>query len=364
MNKIEKIWVMVGRIFFVLTYVFLAVWILTWVFHFSTDKSEKPPFTLYSSAIDDFAMFKNDEDGKHFSDCKSNEYTEAQFHGLLPQFYCRQLIMDNRLPDTINGVPVDAKFIQNENFSFKIAPSVVNKHEIPLYPLMESMSGRVDLEMPDDVFRITDNGIEFVDMKTNSVNQEKSDLFMQVFEQKNFAFPAHIVSGNPSVKKEYDNGYLLTDSNDKLYHLKMMRGRPYLRYIDLPDGMIPKHIFVTEFRNHKSLAFVSDTENRFWMLLAKNYSFTQVELPAFNPEAESMTIIGNFHDWTISISSKDALRYYAIAADGLRCLKTYEVPDAEPTTIQRVGNYILFVQLRLLSALDGDVKPRVAFLGE
>ncbi len=364
MNKIEKLLVIVGRTFFVCVCAFLVVWILTWAFHFAADTSDKPPFTLYSAGIDDFAMFKNEDSGKHYYDAHANEYTEAQFYEMLPTFYCKQLIVNEKLPDTLYGRPVSAKFIQNENFTFKTAPAAVNKREIALYPLMESMSGRVDLEMPTDVFRITENAIEFVDMATNSVDETKSDLFTKMFVQKGFAFPAHIISGNPTTKKEYDNGYLITDSNDKLFHLKMQRGRPYLRHIELPDGIVPKHIFVTEFRNQRSLAFISDTENRFWMLDAKNYGFRKAEIPDFNPETDGMMIIGNFHDWTVSVSSGDQLRYFALAADDLHCLKSYEVPTEEPTKLQRIGNILIPIQLKFLSGLDGDVWPRVAIFGE
>jgi len=220
------------------------------------------------------------------------------------------------------------------------------------------------LEMPDDMFRITESAIEFTDMATNSVNEKKSELFTQMFEQKGFVFPAHIISGNPTIKKEYDNGYLITDSNDRLFNLKMQRGRPYLRPIELPEGIVPKHIFVTEFRNRRSLAFIFDTENRFWVLDAKEYKLQQVSIPEFNPETDAMMIVGNFHDWTISVYTKESLVYYALAADDFSCLKTYEYPETEPTKLQRVGNMLIPIQLKFLSALDGDVWPRVALFGE
>ena len=144
----------------------------------------------------------------------------------------------------------------------------------------------------------------------------------------------------------------------------MQRGRPYLRPIKLPEGIVPKHIFVTEFRNQRSLAFISDTENRFWMLDAKNYEFQKAEIPDFNPETDGMMIIGNFHDWTVSISSGEQLRYFALAAADLHCLKSYEVPAEEPTQLQCIGNILIPIQLKFLSGLDGDVWPRVAIFGE
>lgn len=49
--------------------------------------------------------------------------------------------------------------------------------------------------------------------------------------KKNFRFPAIEIVGNPTVKKEYDEGYLLLDADRRLFHLKQVKGRPYVRAI-------------------------------------------------------------------------------------------------------------------------------------
>ena len=50
--------------------------------------------------------------------------------------------------------------------------------------------------------------------------------------QKGFAFPACYASGNPTTRKDYDEGYLVLDANHKLFHLKCTKGRPY---VQLPE---------------------------------------------------------------------------------------------------------------------------------
>ena len=68
------------------------------------------------------------------------------------------------------------------------------------------MSGRVDLKMPDDVFRITSKGIDFIDMATNSVKADKSLQFTEAMTKKGFRFPATEIAGNPTVKKSMTKG--------------------------------------------------------------------------------------------------------------------------------------------------------------
>lgn len=51
------------------------------------------------------------------------------------------------------------------------------------------MPDRIDLEPATDVFRITGEGIEFVDMETNTIDQKKSAAFTKVLRDKGFSFP-------------------------------------------------------------------------------------------------------------------------------------------------------------------------------
>ena len=85
-------------------------------------------------------------------------------------FYYRQLLSESRMPDTIKGVAITAENIQHHNFNMRLSPSDVNKTTPKLYMMLESMPKRVDLEEPTEAFRSTDNGLEFIDMETNTVN--------------------------------------------------------------------------------------------------------------------------------------------------------------------------------------------------
>ena len=255
-----------SQILLYVTIVLLLVWQLPWCYNFFTSKPEKTPFTLYSFVIDDFAMMGQEGDkGMVRRDLSGNTYTQAQFDSILPMFYVRQLMADERFPDTINGVPVTPRLVQMENFNFRTVPSDINAPRIGLYPLLESMSGRVDLKMPGDVFRITDTGIEFVTIASNTIDHEKSSRFTEAMKKKGFVFPALEISGNPTTRKDYDEGYMLLDANRHLFHLKQVKDRPYVRAVDLPAGLELKHLFITEFKNRKTLAFMTDVNNTLYV---------------------------------------------------------------------------------------------------
>ena len=298
------------------TIAFLLLWQLPWCYNFFVVKPEKTPFTLYSFVIGDFAQMGQEEGkGSVRRDLAGNIYSEAAFDSILPMFYFRQLMSDERFPDTIKGIAVTPKMVQTENFNFRSVPSDINAPSIGLYPLMESMSGRVDLKMPDDVFRITSKGIEFIDMASNSVKEDT---------KKEFRFPATEIVGNPTVKKEYDEGYLLLDADRRLFHLKQVKGRPYVRAITLPEGLTLEHLYLTEFRNKKTLAFMTDVNNAFYVLQSRTYEVVKTGIPVFNPETDALTIIGNMFDWTVRVTTPTSDNYYALNADDYSLIKKLE----------------------------------------
>ncbi len=340
----------ISRIIFLLLVAMLLLWQLPWIYNFFSAKASHTPFTLYSSVAGEFAMLQRDENKVLvYTDGSGRKYTESEFDSILPTFYYRQLIANERFPDSICGVPVTPRKVQTENFNMRLSPLKVNAPVIGLYPLLESMSGRVDLELPDDVFRITDAGIEFIDMATNSIKEEKSAKFTEMMKSKGFNFPAYRIEGNPTDRKEYDEGYVILDANRHLFHLKQTKGRPYCRAIELPEKMTPEYLYITETPSRRMLAFVVDTEGGFWVIERPSYKLVRTELPPFNPACESMLIIGNLIDWTVGISDKESERYYALSADDYSLIDTltYHTPDRS------------FPGLVFTTSQDKFVKPRL-----
>jgi hypothetical protein len=131
------------------------------------------------------------------------------------------------------------------------------------------------------------------------------------------------IAGNPTVKKDYDEGYVLLDANHHLFHLKQVKGRPYVRAVTLPEGLTLKHLYITEFRSRKTLALMTDVNNKLYVL-GKSYDVVKTGVPSFNPETQVLTIIGNMFDWTVRVTGPLADNYYAIDANNYSLVKSYE----------------------------------------
>lgn len=347
-----------SKIFLYATVVILLLWLVPWTYSFIVSKPYKTPFTLYSGVIHDFVMLDNSGANLERKDLKGNLYTESQFDSILPMFYYRQLIADEKFPKEMNGIVLTPRIPQTENFMFRHTPSNVNAPKIALYPLLESMSGRVDLKMPGDVFRITPKGIEFITIEKNQVDDEKSKRYTDALQKKGFIFPARIIAGNPTTRKDYDEGYLVTDHIGQLFHLKQVSGRPFVRKVDLPEGMHIRYIFPTEFKNRRFHAFITDDKQNLYTLQAKTYELRKLPVPSFNPEEEGLSVIGNIFDWTLLVSSEKGETLYAVDASDYSLLKEMVQPIPEESLGEKIGGYIFPVSIRFTSSLDKFVKMR------
>ena len=142
--------------------------------------------------------------------------------------------------------------------------------------------------------------------------------------KKGFRFPATKIAGNPTVKKEYDEGYLLLDADRRPFHLKQVKGRPYVRAITLPEGLALNHLYLTEFRSKKTLAFMTDVNNALYVLNNRTYGIVKTGVAMFNPETDALTGIGNMFHSTVRATTPASDNYYALNADDYSLIKALE----------------------------------------
>lgn len=348
-----------SKILLVFIIVVQLFWLLPWLYHFTTDSPARVPFTLYSIVKGDFASLDyNSEKGIKYTDRSGNIYTDRQFDSILPLFYFRQLASDGRLPDSLNGVKITPQTIRINNFIFRLSASDVNVKKAPLYPLLESMSGRVDLKMPDDVCRFTDKGIEFIDMATNTTKQKKSELFTSLMKKKGFEFPLSCIGGNPTNRKDFDNGYFLTDAKHNLFHLKQVCGRPFFRSVALPDSIKIKHIIVKEFVARKFHALLVDTANRLWVLNMPDYSLHLLPIGEYNPAKHDIEIIGDMFNWTVCLSKHGKVEITALNAADYSFVDSLQYLSQESMS-RRLGRYLFLFEIKFTSYDDQYTYPRL-----
>lgn len=350
-----------SKILLFFTVTALLAWLLPWAYGFVGGAPQRTPFTLFSTVTGQFSWLESTDKGIAYKDAAGNTFTEKQFDSILPFFYYRQLVSDNRFPDSLRGVAVTPKTAQAGNFMFRSSPRQVNARTPQIWPLLESMSGRVDLQSSDDVFRIDANGMTFIDCAANAVKADKSAAFTEMLRKKGFVFPAQVIAGNPTTRKEYDEGFFMTDSEGKLFHLKQTKGRPFVRAVKLPTGTEIAQIFVTEYRGRQFFAFLTDKAGQFYSLATGDYTLHPIAIPPVDLTRQGVMVVGNPFDWTLKVSDPDGAEHlYAVDAAAFSRLKELHYPAPEPTGTERAEQYIFPFQLSFTSGLDTEVFPRVS----
>ena len=236
--------------------VFIAVFsfsmIMPYFYSLMFVKNTDKDFIYYSEIIDDFAIRTYNADRNNiYKDKAGNIYSEHEFKQILPQVYARDLSLNNKYTEIINNKIVSAEDMIKYNFYLSTEPDKINEENIriKLTPVFESQSGSASLSMPVDLARIGEN-ITFINARTNKVDTEKSKLFTSELLNNGFVFPVKIFGSNPDVRKSFDAGIFLLDSNNQLFNLKMIESKPVVEK------------YKADF-NNEEIALISIKENQY-----------------------------------------------------------------------------------------------------
>lgn len=337
--------------------VFLLSWIIPSLVQLTMDSTPRYPFTYYSSVINQFCYFTPDDDNIRGKDTQGNVYTEAEFTRVLPMFYSRQLAMENALPDSIQGIPVDLHTITRNKFFFRYRPKDKNTPVIALYPMFESCSGKVDLENPSDMFRLKEN-IEFIDMASNQINEKKSTKFQQALENAGFSFPAQWVAGIPSNRKSYDEGYFALDQQNNLFHIKMTNGKPFVKDTKVGHAISVSRMFPMECENRSLYGFLFDTNNTLYYLSTNDYQLVKV-LEDVNPDKDKISIMANMFYWTVAQQTATGEYIYALENKTMHQVDSLFRP-APKSTWDKALPYLFPFTINFQDYTNSYIYPRIS----
>ncbi len=243
------------------------------------------PLIFYSEVLQDFILRTVDKSFniRHF-DSNGDNYTKKEYSSLLPMLFSRELKIWDKYPTDIHGkkIPVDVAIRESQFLS--IYPKSIDKSErmINLYPLFDASGEYTTIQMPPDLFRIN-NKMEFIDATTNKINDNKSTLHTELLVDAGFKFPAKIIAGNPTTRKQYDFGYFILDSANNLYHLFSIKDKSFIRNtgVKIDENII--YITVEENRNLPNYGLIVTDNGSVYSLLKDKYRLDKISLGAYDP---------------------------------------------------------------------------------
>ncbi len=355
--------VRLSRILLVILVIIVTAIYLPYFYRMAFDEYIRTPFMLYSPILEEVLVVSYEDGGRSWLDQQGNVYTLEQGDSLIPLFNYRQLTSRGEMPDSVKGIKIDLDEVRLNNFFDRIRPGSINAPEIPLYPLFESKPKRVNLEMPKEFFRITDR-MEFISAATNEIIPDLTESFTKALRNKNFQFPAKMVRGNPTTRKPYDAGYFVLDNADKLFHIKMIDGRPFCKNTNFPQDVKIKTIFVKERQLRESYGVVISEDNQLYMLMTDDYRLVRVPLEHYVPEHDYLRFMGNIFNRQFMVIKENKV-YFTVTNRDYEVIDRYEESwkSMEQRTAGIVRNYLFPFTLDLHSEDSAFVNFNLEFSG-
>lgn len=308
------------------------------------------PRVYFSPISKDFIFTKAGTKDMLRYDRNGKTYTREEFERVTPLFNYRQLLYREEMPDSLNGVNLDIQDVKLNNVFYAIKPYDIFKYTITLNPLIESAPGRPDLQMPREFFRIGEK-MEFIDCSTNEVKSEMSNLFNNALIESGFVFPAIGVYGNPSTRKPFDEGYLVIDSNDKLFHIKRIQNKPFVRKVEIPEGIKIDYIYLRESNLREQYALFITDKNKIFIISYDNYKIIEIPSEGYDRKEMQLVIKGNMFYREIGFVSDKIVK--SIVTDrNYKVIDTYSeiLKTNEDYLVGDISNYLFPFKLSLTSS--------------
>lgn len=335
-----------------LTYAFLAVittllsmWVLPSLIKKMTDGAKNYPLVYYSSTVDELCIIDFVHDKDSFSDTKGNRYPRTQYDSIIPMLNFRQLMMDGKLPDTIEGQPIDPKMIRMKQVIFRYYPSLLNAPQPQMGVLLEAMPKRLNLTLPGDYFRMGDE-MTFIDAETNKVDVQKSARFTEAMKRKGFTFPVKNYWGNPTTRKAYEEGYFCLDSKGELFHVKMVNGRPFVKNTEISKQMEISWFSMMEVPDKRFYGFVFGKNGETGIIESDGggYRLVKMQIPPFDITKDDLTVMGNMLYWTVRVTNEEGMNCYALHSDNLEKVSQFHM-DEKTTLWDEISPWLFITTL-------------------
>ena len=336
-----------SRLFYLLLIVFVTSIFIPKYYWMKFEKNIKAPAVFFSPVIDQFLVRKQTSLERFCVDPKGKEYSREEFETLMPLLNYRQLVLEDKLPDSLHGELLIIDKIRINNITLKIYPADIDLSQIQLFPMFESRSGRVRLEMPDDYFRIAKR-MEFIDCASNTVVEKKSLCFTTYLNAKHFSFPAKMIAGNPTTKKAFDEGYFVLDSKNNLFHIKMIKGKPFCVNTNIPNNLDIAFMRVMEMPLKEYYGVIITKPGDVYLISYDNYKLIKLPLTGYDIEKDIFALVGDQFFRTISLISSNQIR--TIATDrNYKIVDRYEEmwKDNAQSSAGVVASYIFPFTLKL-----------------
>lgn len=339
----------------------VLMWIIPEIVKIATISPTNYPFVYFSSKLKGLCLIDFSNKEYPMQDLKGNKYTTAQMDSLVPLFNFRQLMSEGLLPDSIDGVEITPRLLMSKTVVSHFSPSDFSVPKPALQGMLETMPLRGGLKTPNDLFRI-DNEIVFINAESNQVDEEKSQRFAQLLKKRGYQFPTQWAEGNASTRKAYDEGYFCLDNANRLFHIKLVNGKPYIR-----DTKVSESINIDRFVSYnpsdkRFYGYIFSKEGDLFILEPDSGAYVphKLDMPRINFREGQIMVMGNLLYWVVSVSDIHGKSYYAMHTESLKLVEQHFIPR-EPHLWDKTKQFLMPFYISMESYKTAYIYPMFHF---
>lgn len=340
-----------------LSMLILAVMAMSYIFPAAFDKAvgrkAEEPLLFFSPVLKKF-VYQKSLGGHRFiySDEDGVLYDRQEFEALLPFLYHRNLEIYDLLPLVIDGQSFELEDIRagRQAVEIKSRQIRVNRRQIDLYPLFNNDPGVPMIPFPEDMFRITSKGMEFINTDYNRIDSELTRIFTQALKEKGFVFPATVISGNPTNLKPFDEGYFVRDYSGQVFHIKRVLNQPDVVRTGIDPGLDILDMVISENRRMEFYGVVFTTQGEIFLISYDDYRLIRIPVDNFEPPSMDFKLLVNPLYRTAVVSGPEGI--YGLAMDrDFRAVADFflERSDPEDKFSGRARDFFFPFQIKLAS---------------
>jgi len=321
------------------------------------------PLLLYSPVLNQFIYQESLGNHQfHYQDETGQTYSRSEFEQQLPFLYYRTLELKGLLPPSIGGQTFDAESIKAERQAVTIHSRRLKGHFplLELYPLFNNDPQVAVMPFPEDVFRFTDQAMEFINADHNRIDQELTETFTEALRAVGFVFPATVIGGNPTNLKPFDDGYFIRDSSGHVFHVRRVLNQPEVLKTPIDPDLDILDIIVSEHRRRELHGTIITTSGEVYLITRESYHLIPLPTPRYDPGSMDFKLLIDPLHRTVTTSNDQAVQGVAMDA-AYRPLRTFSQPiaDLTPAPVLLLRKIIFPFQITLDSPYRGQATLRL-----
>lgn len=267
-------------------------------------------YIFYSNLYDEFVYQKNFGDHQFEYGIKDKKtFTQKEYESYLPFVYWRNLDIQKKLPVVIGTKEYTKNMIKNSRLSFFYSPEFLKSMDLKLYPLFNPQSNKGMIRFPEQMFSPNANSIAIYSYD-EGLDKKLSDELNALLKNLDLKYPIKNIWGKTTNMKPYDKGYILQDSDGKLFNLKRVDDRFKINKIDSPKEI--RYIGISENKQKKFSGYAIGKDSSFY-LLTWDFKFIKLELEGFNYKTMKLKLISNPINYLVRFD--DGEKYNAVVFD-------------------------------------------------